>query len=218
MSNGKPIGLIGGAFDPVHIGHIRIALECLEALDLDGVNFIPANTPSHKADADAAPPHRLAMLERALKPYPQLAADDVELRRGGISYTIDTLIELRAGDPEQSLCFIMGADAFTTLPTWRRWRELTDYAHLVIIDRKRQAEQRLDQRRDERLQDLYARHACASPLSLHTRPGGCIHKAAVSVPDMSSSQARALINGKQNTENILPPGIHNYIKENNLYS
>ena len=206
--------MIGGAFDPVHIGHIRIALECLEALDLDGVNFIPANTPPHKAVAVAAPQHRQAMLERALKPYPQLAVDDVELRRGGISYTIDTLIELRAGAPEQSLCFIMGADAFTTLPTWRRWQELTDYAHLVIIDRKPQREQR----RDQRLQDHYAGRACASPLSLHTRPGGCIHKAAVSVPDISSSQARALLNGKQNTENILPPGIHNYIKENNLYS
>ncbi len=206
--------MIGGAFDPVHIGHIRIALECLEALDLDGVNFIPANTPPHKVVAVAAPQHRLAMLELALKPYPQLAVDDVELRRGGISYTIDTLTELRAGAPEQSLCFIMGADAFTTLPTWRRWQELTDYAHLVIIARKQQG----GQRRDRRLQDLYAKHACASPLSLHTRPGGCIHKAAVSVPDISSSQARALLNGKQDTENILPPGIHNYIKENNLYS
>ena len=206
--------MIGGAFDPVHIGHIRIALECLEALDLDGVNFIPANTPPHKAVAVATPHHRLAMLERALKPYPQLAVDDVELRRGGISYTIDTLIELRAGNPEQSFCFIMGADAFSTLPTWRRWQELTNYAHLVIIDRKPQGEQR----RDQRLQDHYAGHACASPLSLRTPPGGCIHKAAVSVPDISSSQARALINGKQNTENILPPGIHNYIKENNLYS
>lgn len=206
--------MIGGAFDPVHVGHIRIALDCMEALDLDGVNFIPANTPPHKAVAVAARHHRLAMLERALKPYPQLAVDDVELRRGGISYTIDTLIELRAGNPEQSFCFIMGADAFSTLPTWRRWQELTDYAHLVIIDRKPQGEQR----RDQRLQDHYAGHACASPLSLRTRPGGCIHKAAVSVPDISSSQARALINGKQNTENILPPGIHNYIKENNLYS
>ena len=206
--------MVGGAFDPVHTGHIRIGLECVEALDLDRVNFIPANVPPHKAAAGAAPAHRLAMLARALKPYPQLAVDDVELRRGGISYTIDTLIELRAGDPERSLCFIMGADAFTTLPTWRRWQELTDYAHLVIIDRKQQGGQRWDQR----LQDHYAGHACASPLNLRTRPGGCIHKAAVTVPDISSSQARALLNGKQDTENILPPGIHNYIKENKLYT
>ncbi|MCY3751497.1 MAG: nicotinate-nucleotide adenylyltransferase [Gammaproteobacteria bacterium] len=214
MTGGKPTGLIGGAFDPVHTGHIRIALVCAESLNLEKVIFIPANIAPHKTVAGAAPKHRLAMLERALKPYPQLAVDDLELRRGGISYTIDTLIELRAGHPEQSLCFIMGADAFITLPTWRRWQELTDYAHLVIIDRKQQGERRWDQR----LQDHYAGHACASPLNLHTRPGGCIHKAAVTVPDISSSQARALLNGKQDTENILPPGIHDYIKENNLYS
>ena len=206
--------MVGGAFDPVHTGHIRIGLECVEALDLDRVNFIPANVPPHKAAAGAAPAHRLTMLARALKPYPQLAVDDVELRRGGISYTIDTLIELRAGDPERSLCFIMGADAFTTLPTWRRWRELTDYAHLVIIDRKQQGGQRWDQR----LQDHYAGHACASSLNLRTRPGGCIHKAAVTVPDISSSQARALLNGKQDTQDVLPPGVHDYIKENSLYT
>lgn len=206
--------MIGGAFDPVHIGHIRIALECMEALDLDGVNFIPANTPPHKAGAGAAPHHRLAMLERALGPYPQLAASDIEFKRGSISYTIDTLVELRAGDPQRPFCFIMGADAFATLPAWRRWQELTDYAHLVIIDRKRQDCGRWDRR----LRDYYALHARASPLDLHARPGGCIHKAAVSVPDVSSSQARAMLNGKQNMENILPPGIHDYIKENNLYS
>ena len=214
MSNGKPIGLIGGAFDPVHVGHIRIALECLQALDLDRVNFIPANVPPHKAGAGVAPRHRLAMLERALKPYPQLAVDAVELRRGGVSYTIDTLAGLRAGDPQRPLCFIMGADAFATLPTWRRWRELTDYAHLVIIDRKPQ-----DQRRWEpRLQDHYAGRACASPPGLHARPGGCIHKAAVSVPEVSSSQARALLRAGEPTQHILPPGIHDYIKENHLYS
>ena len=212
--HGKPIGLIGGAFDPVHLGHIRIGLECVESLNLERVSFIPAHTPPHKAGAGAAPEHRLAMLERALRPYPQLAVDDLELRRGGISYTIDTLVELRAADPEQTLCFIMGADAFATLPAWRRWRELTDYAHLVIIDRKQQAERRWERC----LQNHYAECACPSPQKLHTRPGGCIHRAAVTVPDVSSSQARALLNGEQNTENILPPGIHDYIKENNLYS
>ena len=107
----------------------------------------------------------------------------------------------------------MGADAFATLPSWRRWRELTDHAHLVIIDRKRQREQCWDQR----LQDHYDARASGSPLALHTRPGGLIHKAAVSVPDVSSSQARACLNGQQSTENILPPGIQDYIRDNNLY-
>ena len=206
--------MIGGAFDPVHVGHVQVALGCMAALDLGRVDFIPAHTPPHKTGARAAPHHRLAMLARALKPYPQLAVNDVELSRGGISYTIDTLVGLRAAEPGQPLCFIMGADAFATLPSWRRWRELTEYAHLVIIDRKRQREQRWDQR----LRDHYDARASASPPALRARPGGLIHKAAVSVPAVSSSQARACLKGRQNTENILPPGVHDYIRENNLYS
>lgn len=214
MSREKPIGLIGGMFDPVHLGHVRIALECTEALDLEGVTFIPAHTPPHKAGAGAAPHHRTAMLRLALTPYPQLTVSDVEIRRGGISYTIDTLIELRAGDPARPFCFIMGADAFATLPAWRRWQELTEYAHLIIVDRTRQDGGRWEQR----LSDYYAARSCVSPEALHTRPGGCIHKAAVSVPDVSSSQARALLNDKQDTEDVLPPGVRDYIRENNLYS
>ena len=97
---------------------------------------------------------------------------------------------------------------------WRRWQELTDYAHLVIVSRKRRGGTNWA----PELQERYAARACASALELHTRPNGCIHKAAVSVPDVSSSQARALLNGEQDTENILPPGVRDYIRENNLYS
>ena len=214
MSNGKPTGLIGGVFDPVHSGHVRLALGCVELLDLDRVNFIPANVPAHKAVVVAAPQHRLAMLERALQPYPQLAVDDIELRRGGISYTIDTLVELRAADPEQALCFIMGADAFAALPGWRRWQELADYAHLVIVDRQQWRRRRWKQC----LQHHYAERACASAQALHTRPGGRIHRAALSVPAISSSRVRAALNGKKDTQELLPPGIHDYIREHCLYS
>ena len=206
--------MLGGAFDPVHIGHIRIALECIEALGFERVEFVPLNTPSHKTHPVAAADHRQTMLARALEPYPQLAVNDMELRRGGVSYTIDTLIELRRAQPERSFCFILGADAFASLPTWRRWRELADYAHLVIINRKQQDEGHWDQQ----LPSHYIARGCNSLQSLHTRPGGCIHKAAVSVPDVSSSQVRALLNGKQDAEHLLPPGVQDYIREHNLYS
>ena len=205
--------MLGGAFDPVHIGHVRMALECMEALDLQEVNFIPANIPPHKADTAAARQHRLAMLEQSLQPYPQLVVNDMELKRGGVSYTIDTLIELRGRYPQQPLCFIMGRDAFETLPAWRRWQELTDYAHLVVIDRK----QRSDRSRDERMQAFYAGRVCSSAVALHANPGGFIHKAAVSILDISSSHIRAQLRNHDDTGKFLPPGVHNYIKENNLY-
>ena len=214
MSKGKPIGLLGGAFDPVHNGHILMALGCMETLDLQEVNFIPASISPLKSATRTPQQHRLAMLEQALNRYPQLTVDDMELKRGGVSYTIDTLIDLRRRNPQQSLCFIMGMDAFDSLPAWRRWSELTDYAHLVVIDRKPQHERR----REDRLQAYYAERACSSAATLHGHPGGFIHRTDVSVPDISSSRIRAQLSNRKAAENSLPPGVFDYIKENNLYA
>ena len=212
MSKGKPIGLLGGAFDPVHVGHVRMALECMEALDLQEVNFVPAHIPPHKATA-ATGQHRLAMLEQALQPYPQLVVNDAELKRGGTSYTIDTLIDLRGRYGQQPLCFIMGKDAFDALPAWRRWQELTDYAHLVVIDRK----PRNDGPRDERMRAFCAGRGCSSAAALHANPSGFVHNAAVSIPEVSSAQIRTRLRSRDDTGDFLPSGVHNYIKENRLY-
>lgn len=214
MSRGKPIGLLGGAFDPVHNGHLLMALGCMETLDLQEVIFIPASVSPLKTAIATPQQHRLAMLEHALQRYPQLTVNDMELKRGGVSYTIDTLIELRHSNPQQPLCFIMGMDAFDSLPAWRRWSELTDYAHLVVIGRKLQHEGC----RDERLRTHYAERACSTAATLHVHPGGFIHKTDVSVPDISSTQIRRLLNDHESAENSLPPGVYDYIKENNLYA
>lgn len=214
MSKGKPIGLLGGAFDPVHNGHVHMALACMEALDLQEVNFIPASISPLKSATGAPQQQRLAMLELALRHYPQLTVNDLELRRGGVSYTIDTLVALRREDPQQPLCFIMGLDAFNSLPAWQRWRELTDYAHLVVVDRKLQSEGC----RDERLRAYYAGRAGLSAAALLARPGGLIHKAEIAVPDISSSQIRSLLRAHKDPGDRLPPGVYDYIKENNLYT
>ena len=213
MGKGKPIGLIGGSFDPVHIGHVRMALGCIETLDLQAVCFVPANVSPLKSASGAGRKHRVEMLKRALGNQPQLAIDELELNRGGVSYTVDTLRELRRGEPHQPLCFIMGADAFDTLPAWRRWRELTDYAHLVVVGTK--AWRARDG--DARLHAYYAERACSSPAALHTCPGGFIHKTDVNVPAISSTRIRALLNNHEDAGNELPPGVYDYIKENKLY-
>ena len=214
MSKGKPIGLLGGAFDPVHNGHILMALGCMETLDLQEVVFIPASISPLKTATATPPQHRLAMLEQALQRYPQLTVNDMELKRGGVSYTIDTLIELRRSNSQQSLCFIMGMDAFDSLPAWRRWQELADYAHLVVIGRKLQHEGC----GDERLRTYYAERACSTAATLHVHPGGFIHKSEVSVPGISSSEIRRLLNDHESAETSLPPAVYDYIKENNLYA
>ena len=214
MSKGKPIGLLGGAFDPVHNGHLRMALDCMETLDLQEVNFIPASIPPLKSTTGTPQQHRLAMLELAMRRDPRLVVNDMELERGGVSYTIDTLIDLRRRKQQQPLCFILGLDAFISLPAWRRWSELTDHAHLVVVDRKLQ----LEGCGDARLQAYYAERACSSAATLHEHPGGFILKTDVSVPDISSTQIRKLLGRRQDAGNQLPPGVYDYIKENNLYA
>ena len=191
-----------------------MALACMEALDLQGVNFIPASISPLKSTTGTPGQHRLAMLEQALNRYPQLTVNDMELKRGGVSYTIDTLVELRRGEPQQPMCFIMGLDAFNSLPAWHRWQELTDYAHLVVVDRKLPREGC----QDKRLRTYYAERAGLSAAALHTRPGGLIHKADIAVPEISSSQIRRLLRGRKDTGNGLPPGVYDYIKENDLYA
>ena len=131
-----PIGIFGGTFDPIHYGHLRPALELLETLELAEVRFIPCRIPAHRGLPQVTAEQRLALVRLALADQPGFMADDRELRREGPSYMVDTLASLREDvGPETPLCLIIGADAFRELHTWRRWRELTDWAHIVVMQR-----------------------------------------------------------------------------------
>ena len=116
----QAIGILGGTFDPVHHGHLRLAVEVRERLGLTEVRLLPTAHTNLRDAASASPAQRLAMLEAALSPG--LRVDDREIQRGGRSYTIDTLIALRADYPAASLCFVLGADAWNALPRWHRLR------------------------------------------------------------------------------------------------
>jgi nicotinate-nucleotide adenylyltransferase len=131
----KPVVIFGGTFDPVHIGHLRVALEASEFLDAD-VRLMPAHTPPHRSPPVASAKQRTAMLQLAVAGQKNLSVDTRELQRAGPSYTLDTLIELRREfPPEQSIALLLGADAFAGLPTWHRWRELFALAHFVVLAR-----------------------------------------------------------------------------------
>ncbi len=131
----KPIVLFGGTFDPVHIAHLRVALEAAEILDAH-VRLMPANTPPHRPAPVANAQQRTAMLERAIAGQTRLSVDARELKRSGPSYTVDTLIEMRGELPrEQSVAILLGEDAFAGLSSWHRWRELFELAHVVVMTR-----------------------------------------------------------------------------------
>jgi nicotinate-nucleotide adenylyltransferase len=131
----KLIAILGGTFDPVHNGHLRVAWEAAEALDAH-VRLIPAQVPPHRPAPVASAAQRVALLQRALAGQTRLALDTRELDREGPSYTVDTLRGLRAElGPAQPLVLLVGADAFAQLPTWRQWRALFDLAHIAILTR-----------------------------------------------------------------------------------
>lgn len=129
------IGIFGGTFDPIHFAHLRAAEEFAEALDLDEVHLIPTGAPPHRGGPVASAEHRLAMARLAVAGNPRLKVDDREVRRDTLCYTIDTLHELRAELGEAPLAWLIGADSFYRLSSWRRWRELFDLATLAVACR-----------------------------------------------------------------------------------
>lgn len=130
------IGIFGGTFDPPHIGHLIVAQDAWSRLELDRLIFIPASAPPHKVGLEIAPAAlRLEMLRAAIGDDPRFDAIDLELRRSGPSYTVDTLRELRTLYPAAELSFLLGADQFRELHTWREPSEIVQLAQLVVLSR-----------------------------------------------------------------------------------
>lgn len=131
----RPLAIFGGTFDPVHLGHLRVAWEAAEQLDAD-VALVPASVPPHRPQPVASAGQRVAMLRAALAGQQRLRLDERELRRSGPSYTVDTLIELRSEiGPTRPLVLLIGADAWAGLPSWHRWTELFALAHIGVLTR-----------------------------------------------------------------------------------
>ena len=133
----RRIGLFGGTFDPVHIGHLRSALETAELLGLDELRLLPAARPPHRETPQVSAQQRLAMVELAVAGVAPLTVDARELARDKPSYTIDTLESLRAELGSEAQLFLMvGWDAFCGLPTWHRWDELLQHCHMLVLQRR----------------------------------------------------------------------------------
>lgn len=132
----KKIGILGGTFDPPHIAHLIIAQEALKQLRLDQVWFIPCYIPPHKrADRISSPKHRLQMLKLAVLNNPEFRVSDLELRRKGISYTVDTLREIGLQWPQTALYLILGSDNLRFLSGWKKPEEIFSLAKVVLAKR-----------------------------------------------------------------------------------
>jgi nicotinate-nucleotide adenylyltransferase len=211
------IGVLGGTFDPIHFGHLRLGVEAMGALGLQSVRFIPSGVPPHRRNTVANPAARLAMVRLAIAAEPGFSVDASEALNPAISYTVDTLLALRKElGAEQPLCLLLGADAFLALASWSRWRQLFELAHIGVASR---AGQRFDEdlMPPELLQEYNARHR-ESPAELASQPAGCVVRFAMSALEISASAIRALLARGASPRYLLPDTVLDYIASNRLYT
>ncbi len=203
-TGGSPVAVLGGTFDPVHWGHIRPAVELLQALGLSEVRMVPVSVPPHRSQPRADATLRYRLLRLAVEDVPGLVVDDRELRRAGASYTVDTLASLRRElGSRRPLCFIMGSDAFRGLTGWHRWQQLNDLAHLVVTTRGGDVGGGLSDTLDSW---LTARQA-ANPVELRRAPAGRVWFQPVSQLEISATALRQSLAQGRSVRGLVPDRV-----------
>lgn len=216
---GKRIGILGGTFDPVHIGHLAVAEEVLEEMGLDCIWFVPAAQPPHKPEYGISPfVDRIAMLETAVGLRPDFVISLLESELPAPSYTIDTLKELRrrlAGDTE--LFFIIGLDAFAEIATWKSYDVLLEQACFVVITRPSHDPATLE----------YIMASCFAGYVFDSGTGtwtagedsdsGRIYVINMKPRDVSSTKIRGLVREDRPVRGLVPRGVEDYIRDKGLY-
>lgn len=217
MTSYPTIGLFGGTFDPVHCGHLRMALELKQHLQLDEMRLIPCQVPPHRTAPVAAAVHRAAMVEQALGKRPELQLDRLELDcfdpdKPEPSYSVNTLIRLRRQLGEHvSLCLAMGMDSLISLPGWHQWRRLLELAHIVVAARPDWA---LPEHGE--LSDTVRAHM-ANPAALAQESRGRIVICELSLLPISSTAIRGQLARGESPRYLLPDAVLDYIHRHHLY-
>ena len=197
------LGVLGGTFDPIHLGHIAAAEAAQQALSLDSILVIPSRIPPHRATpATAAPQDRLAMAQLAAAARPGWSVSSIEIDREGKSYTYDTLVAL--GRPSTQMFFITGADAFAEIASWSRYPAVLDLANFVVVSRPGIT---LDSLR-ERVPSAFAHRS-----SSDTR----VILVEAHTPDISSTEIRRRVRAGESLSGLVPERVADYISARGLY-
>jgi len=211
------VAVLGGSFNPIHHGHLLLADEILEILGVDRVLFVPAAVPPHKAPADLAPAaDRFAMVQLAIAGHPGFAVSDLELRRPGPSYSVDTLTELAAGGDE--MFFVIGSETFLDLLSWREPRRIASLVRLVVIPR---AGSPFDPQ-SAAAQKVLREIGIGESGFAHVGPGGgppprAVLIAHVTSLPISASDLRARVRAGRSLDYRLPPAVIDYVRGHRLY-
>lgn len=208
----QTIGLFGGTFDPVHIGHLRIALELKQHLGLDQMRLVPCHIPPHRQTPVATAAQREKMVELALAANTELSLDRVELDNPEPSYSVHTLSEIRRSEGDGvSLCLAMGMDSLVNIGTWYRWREILELAHIVVAARPGW---QLPQQGE--VADYFNQHR-GEIADLKNRPAGSIVVQELTLLPISSTTIRQQISDGLSAQFLLPDLVWNYIQQHQLY-
>jgi len=205
--------VMGGTFDPVHFGHIGLARQAADKLGVAEIRLIPSLLPPHRDQPGASALQRVEMLKLAIAGQPGFRVDDCEIERGGVSYSVDTLRRLRQERPEPSrIYFLMGYDAYQKLPEWKRWQDLLDYVHIVILQR-RVNEYNLS----NPLQQLEARCKVAEVGALQKWYAGRVAYLSLQAIDISATRIRDLLKAGVRPADLMEDKVIRYIFNEGLY-
>jgi nicotinate-nucleotide adenylyltransferase len=212
----QAIGIFGGTFDPIHFGHLRLAEEMAEGLELSQVRFIPAGQPPHRGTPRTAAIHRLEMVRRAIAGNPHFEVDSREVQRPDPSYTVDTLTALRAElGNEQPLWLLLGADAFLGLPTWHEWRRLFELANIAVAARPGARILQSDSLPDDLKQEVSQRQQTSGAAA---GPAGAVLLLQMTPLDISATAIRDTLARQGSARYLLPDAVLDYIHEHQLYA
>lgn len=212
------IGLFGGTFNPIHIGHLRGAEEIREILALSRIYFIPSAIPPHKDSSDvASPADRLNMVELATMENPFFEVCDIEIKRGGPSYTVHTLEYFSSKFPESEIYFILGAELFSEIHTWKEYKRLFELANFAVITRPGfpcSASIPLALRKDFR----YYKNEESVTFYTHKDSARTIALVEIEGIQVSSTRIRELINRNSSIKYLVSKEVEAYILENKIYT
>ncbi|MEO7622148.1 MAG: nicotinate-nucleotide adenylyltransferase [Gallionella sp.] len=214
----KAIGILGGTFDPIHFGHLRLAEEMLELANLREIRFIPTGTPPHRDMPQVSAQHRSAMVQLAIADQLAFVLDPREVDRTTPCYTVDTLRELRTElGAAQPLCLLMGGDAFLQLNTWREWEQLFELAHIVVGYRPGYTLEERIHTATPALRQHYQQRLCAAEV-LSQQPCGGIVELAIPKLEISATLIRSRVAEKRSIRYLLPNAVADYIHQHHLYN
>jgi len=198
------IGIYGGSFDPVHLGHLQTATSIKDELSIDRLFMLPCFEPVHKDSLNYASKERLQMLNLAIREFTSLEIDTREILRGGNSFMIDTLLDLKESFKDESICLIVGMDSFINFKTWKNWDEFSKLVHIAVLPRNG------DQPISKTLETF---DTAKNAHQLKAKLNGYLYFSNSQMIDISSSDIRGKIAANQNLDNFLPTSIISFIKK-----